>query len=73
MSTYFFKTNINCIGCASQIKPWLDKLEKSKEIEHWNVHLKTPEHILEINTSKLTPEQVRDYILEAGFKAEFAF
>ena len=71
MSTYFFKTNINCVGCASQVKPHLDKLEQSKDIEHWNVHLNTPEHLLEVVTNKMSPDQVKHYIREAGFEAEF--
>ena len=71
MSTYFFKTNINCIGCASQIKPHMDKLEQTKEIEHWNVDLNTPEYIMEVETNRLSPEHVKHYIREAGFEAEF--
>ena len=71
MSTYFFKTNINCIGCASQIKPHMDKLEQTKEIEHWKVDLNTPEYIMEVETNRLSPEQVKHYIREAGFEAEF--
>jgi copper chaperone CopZ len=71
MSTYFFKTNINCLGCASQVKPHMDKLEQKNEIEHWNVHLNTPEHLLEVVTNKMSPEQVKHYIREAGFEAEF--
>lgn len=59
MSTYFFKTNINCIACASQVKPYLDKLEQSRDINHWNVHLNTPGHLLEIVTDKMSPEQVK--------------
>ena len=71
MSKYFFKTNTNCIGCASQVKPHLDKLEESKEIEHWNMHLNTPEHLSEVVTNKMSPEQVKHYIREAGLEAEF--
>jgi hypothetical protein len=57
----FFKTNINCIGCASQVKLHLDKLEQSKDIEHWNVHLNTP----------MSPKWVKQYVREAGFEAQF--
>lgn len=70
MSTYFFRTNINCIGCASQIKPHLDRLEQNREIEHWNMHLNTPEHLLEVVTDRMSPEQVKHYVREAGFEAE---
>ena len=71
MSTYFFKTNINCIGCVTQIKPHLDKLESSKEIERWHINFNDPEHILEIETNKLSPEQVKHMIRETGFEADF--
>jgi copper chaperone len=71
MSTYFFKTNINCVGCATQIKPHLDKLEQSREIDRWHVDLNNPDHVLEIETQKMSPEQVKHYIREAGFEAEF--
>lgn len=69
MSKYVFKTNINCIGCASQIKPHLDKLEQEGQIKHWQVHLTDPDHTLEIETSKLALEQVQLYVENAGFKA----
>jgi len=71
MSTYFFKTNINCLGCASQVKPHLDELEQNHDIEHWNVNLNSPEYLLEIETDKLSPEEVKHYVREAGFEAEF--
>ena len=70
MSKYIFKTDINCIGCASQVKPHLDKLEQEGQIDHWQVHLTDPDHTLEIETSKLKLEEVRTYVQNAGFKAE---
>lgn len=72
MSKYIFKTNINCIGCASQIKPHLDKLEKTGKIEHWQVHLKHPDHTLEIESSQMNEEAIKDYVRQAGFSAESA-
>ena len=70
MSKYIFKTNINCLGCASQIKPHLDKLEEDGRIEHWQVHLREPDHTLEIESSNFTEEDIKTYIQNAGFKAE---
>ncbi len=70
MSKYLFKTNVNCIGCASQIKPHLDKLEEGGQIEHWKVHVTDPEHTLEIETSKMGEEEIKAYIHNAGFRAE---
>lgn len=71
MSTYFFKTNISSTGTATHIKPHLDKLEQTKEIDHWLVHLQDPDHVLEIETHKMSPEQVKHYLREAGVDAEF--
>ena len=70
MSKYFFKTNINCLGCASQIKPHLDKLEQEGQIEHWQVHLREPDHTLEIESSNLDAEGIKAYIHTVGFRAE---
>ena len=71
MSTYFFKTNINCLGCVNQIKPQLDKMENDKSIEHWHIDLNSPEYLLEIETNKLSPEEVKHIIRETGFDADF--
>ena len=70
MGKYIFKTNINCIGCASQIKPHLDKLEQEGQIKHWQVHLTDPDHTLEIETSRMDLEELQLYVKNAGFKAE---
>lgn len=71
MSTYFFKTNINCLGCATQIKPYMDRLEESGDIERWQVDLNNPEYLLKVESDKLSPEEVKHYVREAGFEAEF--
>jgi copper chaperone CopZ len=71
MSKYFFKTNINCLGCATQIKPHMDRLEQNQEIERWHVDLNSPEYVLEVETNKMSPEEVKHYVREAGFEAEF--
>jgi hypothetical protein len=49
----------------------MDKLEQTKEIDHWNVHVNTPEHLMEVVTDKMSPEQVKHYTREASFEAEF--
>ena len=70
MRKYVFKTDINCIACASQIKPHLDKLEQEGQIKHWQVHLTDPDHTLEIETNQMREEEVEAYVKNAGFKAE---
>jgi hypothetical protein len=49
----------------------MDKLEQTKEIDHWNVHVNTPNYLMEVVTEKMSPEQVKHYTREAGFEAEF--
>jgi copper chaperone len=71
MSTYFFKTNINCLGCVNQIKPQLDRMEHDKSIERWHIDLNSPEYLLEVETNKLSPEEVKHLIREQGFDADF--
>ena len=70
MSKYIFKTNTNCIRCASQVKPHLDKLEKGGQIDHWRMHVTDPDHALEIETSQFMQDEVRNYVRNAGFEAE---
>ncbi len=70
--TYSFKTDINCLGCVHDIKPYLDKLEQSQDIEHWKVDLNNPDYLLTIETNNMTCEEVKDAIQKAGFKAQLA-
>ena len=72
MSTYFFRTNINGPGGVNQIKPRLDEMEQRNDIERWHLNMNDSEHLLEIETNKLSPEEVKHMIREAGFEAEFA-
>jgi hypothetical protein len=71
MSTYFFKTNINSLGGVTKLKPQLDRLEQEKTIERWHVDFNHPEHLLEIETNTLSPEEVKHMIRAAGFEADF--
>ena len=71
MSTYFFKTNINSVGGVTQIKEHLDKLEQNKTIERWHVDFNHPEHLLEIETNQLSPEEVKHLVRAIGFDADF--
>lgn len=71
MSTYFFRTNIEGPGGVNQIKPRLDEMEQRKDIERWHLDMNNPENLLEIETNKLSPEEVKHLVREAGFDAEF--
>lgn len=71
MSTYHFKTNLKCADCVNAIKPRLDELQQSKEIDRWEVNLQTPEKVLVVETQKLTPDMVKHLLREQGYDAEF--
>jgi len=71
MSTYFFRTNIKGPGGVTQIKPRLDAMEQKKDIERWHLDMNSAENLLEIETNKLSPEEVKHLVREAGFDAEF--
>ena len=71
MSTYFFKTNIKGPGGVNQIKPRLDEMEQRQDIERWHLDMNSPEHLLEIETNKLSLEEVKHLVRAAVFEAEF--
>ena len=71
MSTYFFKTNIKGPGGVNQIKPRLDEMEQRQDIERWHLDMNNAENLLEIETNKLSPDEVKHLVREAGFEAEF--
>lgn len=62
-----FKTNINCGGCVSSVKPHLDKAEG---ICHWNVDTENPNKTLTVKSAGITEEQVIETIRKAGFEIE---
>lgn len=62
-----FKTNINCSGCVSKVKPFLDKLEG---LDSWEVDTENPEKVLSVKISQTTDEEIIYTIEEVGFEAE---
>ena len=68
--TYTFKTDINCLGCVHQVKPHLDKLEQSQDIEHWNVDLNNDDNLLTVETNNMSREEVEAAVRGAGFKTQ---
>lgn len=62
-----FKTNINCSGCVSKVKPFLDKLEG---LDSWEVDTENPDKVLSVKISQTTDEEIIDTIEEVGFEAE---
>jgi copper chaperone len=66
MQTYQFKTNINCIGCVSQIEP---VMQSQPAIEQWKIDLNHPLYLLTVETNKMSKEEVQGLIAKAGFEA----
>ncbi len=64
MSTYKFKTNINCNGCIAGVTPFLNKLEDVK----WKVDTENPDKILTVETENSTKEDIERAVKKAGFE-----
>ncbi|MGE5356047.1 MAG: hypothetical protein ACM3PT_07380 [Deltaproteobacteria bacterium] len=66
MSTFKFKTSINCNGCIIKAKRVLD----TPEIENWNVDVDNPEKILTVETKILEQAEIIQKLNKIGFLAE---
>jgi len=66
MNTIKFKTNINCGSCIKTVTPFLNK---TFEIEAWEVDTDNPDKILTVQ-GDVSTEEVIDVLKEAGYKAE---
>ncbi|MGV0754556.1 heavy-metal-associated domain-containing protein [Empedobacter brevis] len=62
-----FKTNINCSGCVSKVKPFLDELEG---VASWEVDTENEDKVLSVIITQATDEEIIDTVEEVGFKAE---
>lgn len=60
-----FKTNINCGGCVSSVKPHLDN---TKGIHQWTVDTTDKDKILTVKSDELSEEQIIEIVQKAGFK-----
>lgn len=67
MKNLQFKTNINCGGCVTSVKPHLDNAEGVCE---WEVDTSNKDKILTVKADGVSEEQVINIINKAGFKAE---
>jgi copper chaperone len=59
-----FKTNINCGGCVSKVKPALDEAES---IEHWEVDTNNPDKVLTVSGIGVVAQEVMDLVKLKGF------
>lgn len=62
-----FKTNINCSGCVSKVKPFLDTKDG---IDNWEVDTNNPDKILTVDSNGANENDVIETLGKIGFKAE---
>ena len=67
MSTYKFKTNINCGSCIKTVTPFLNKLDN---VDAWKVDTENPDKILTVELDDENISSVVDAVKKAGYKIE---
>ncbi|HLO70415.1 MAG TPA: hypothetical protein VK167_06080 [Flavipsychrobacter sp.] len=68
METMKFKTTIKCMGCVANATPHLNKIVGK---DNWEVDIQNPEKILSVvSDGYITPEEVINAVVKAGYKAE---
>ena len=65
MSTYTFKTNINCGSCIKSVTPFLNELDN---VDSWKVDTENPDKILEVELDDENIKAVLGAVEKAGFK-----
>ena len=66
MTTFRFKTNINCGGCKATVSTVLNK---EPRISNWNVDTNNPDKILAVDAEGLSSDDIIGIVGQAGFKA----
>ncbi|MGC6432652.1 MAG: heavy-metal-associated domain-containing protein [Crocinitomicaceae bacterium] len=67
MSTYTFKTNINCGSCIKSVTPFLNELDN---VDSWKVDTENPDKILEVELDDEDIQAVVSAVEKAGFKIQ---
>lgn len=67
MTTFKFKTNINCGGCVSAVTSFLNAVDG---ITEWEVDINDKDKPLTVVSDTATEQQVIDAVQEAGYKIE---
>lgn len=65
MKTIQLKTNINCSGCVSAVKPFLDKAVGEG---NWKVDTENPDKVLTVQKENVEEGDVIDAVKKAGFE-----
>lgn len=67
MTTFKFKTDINCGNCIRSVTPFLNELDS---VEHWQVDTEDPKKILTVESEDEDPKEILEAIRRSGFSAE---
>jgi len=67
MSTFQFKTNINCGSCIKSVTPFLNELDN---VDAWKVDTENPDKILKVDLDDENVSDVLDAVKKAGFNIE---
>lgn len=67
MTTYKFKTNINCGSCIRSVTPFLNELDS---VEEWSVDTEDPSKVLTVESEENNASEILKAISESGFSAE---
>lgn len=67
MTTFKFKTNINCGNCIRSVTPFLNELDS---LEEWSVDTENPDKILTVESDASDSSEILKAVSESGFTAE---
>ena len=67
MSTYKFKTSINCQNCVNLVKAYMEEVPN---LGKWEVETTNPNKILTVEGNDLKAADVKAKVAEAGFTIE---
>lgn len=66
MTTFKFKTNINCGNCIRSVTPFLNELDS---VESWKVDTDNPDKMLTVESDADNPAEILEAIDKSGFEA----
>lgn len=64
MTTFKFKTNINCSGCVKSVKGFLNDV---KGLKNWEVDTNSPDKTLTVEIDSENIDKIIEAVEEAGF------
>lgn len=71
MSTFSFSADLGNPESISKIRYHLQKLVNDNSIENWHINTNDGTQVLQVETNKLSPEELKHLIRAAGFDVNF--